>query len=141
MSPKSLNRTSLKITGVAKNPSTNAYEDKEYTITDKYLIEQYWQNKYALESANFMTKTSWLRLRSISLSYNLPESIIKRQNVIKGLSVTVAGTNLWVWTNYKGMDPETSVAGSGVIGSGSSGVDYCGVPATAGFSVGLNMTF
>jgi hypothetical protein len=39
------------------------------------------------------------------------------------------------------MDPETSVAGSGVVGSSSAGMDYNGVPATAGISVGLNVTF
>jgi len=117
------------------------FEDKTYTITDKYKIQQYWQSKYTLESANYMTNTNWLRLRSLSLSYNLPESIIKKQNIIKGLSVTLAGTNLWLWTNYKGMDPETSTAGSGVTGSGSSSIDYCNVPSTAGFSLGLNLTF
>jgi len=141
MSQKSLDRTSITITGVAKNPATGLFEDKTYTITDKYLIQQYWQSKYTLESANYMTNTNWLRLRSLSLSYNLPESIIKKQNIIKGLSVTLAGTNLWLWTNYKGMDPETSTAGSGVTGSGSSSIDYCNVPSTAGFSLGLNLTF
>ncbi len=141
MSPRSLDRESLTLTGLAKNPTTLLLEEKTYTITDKYKIQQYWGNYYALETANYMTKTNWLRLRSISLSYNLPESIIKRQNVIKGLSVTLAGQNLLLFTNYKGMDPETSVAGSGVTGSGSTGIDYCGVPATAGFSVGLNLTF
>jgi len=141
MSQKSLDRTSITITGVAKNPATGLFEDKTYTITDKYKIQQYWQSKYTLESANYMTNTNWLRLRSLSLSYNLPESIIKKQNIIKGLSVTLAGTNLWLWTNYKGMDPETSTAGSGVTGSGSSGIDYCNVPSTAGFSLGLNLTF
>lgn len=141
MSPRSLNRESLTISGLAKNPTTNLLEDKTYTITDKYQIQQYWSNYYATETANYMTKTNWLRLRSISLSYNLPENIIKRQNVIKGLSVTLSGTNLLLFTNYKGMDPETSVAGSGITGSGSTGIDYCGVPATAGFSVGLNLTF
>jgi hypothetical protein len=57
------------------------------------------------------------------------------------MSVTLSGTNLWLLTNYKGMDPETSVAGSGVVGSGSSGIDYAGVPATAGVSLSVNVTF
>jgi hypothetical protein len=39
------------------------------------------------------------------------------------------------------MDPETGVAGSGVIGSSSAGIDYAGVPATAGVSFGINLTF
>ena len=39
------------------------------------------------------------------------------------------------------MDPETCVSGSGTGGSGSAGIDYCGVPATAGMSFGINLTF
>jgi len=88
-----------------------------------------------------LTKTNWLRLRSVSFAYSLPEDIIKKQNIIKGLTITLQGTNLWLLTNYKGMDPETSVAGSGVIGSSSVGIDYAGVPATAGVSLGFNLTF
>jgi hypothetical protein len=39
------------------------------------------------------------------------------------------------------MDPEVAVSGSGIGGSGSGGIDYCGIPALAGFSFGLNITF
>jgi hypothetical protein len=88
-----------------------------------------------------MTNTNWLRLRSVSLSYSLPAKIIARQNIIKSLTINVTGYNLWLWTNYKGMDPESSAAGSGVSGSSSVGIDYAGVPATAGCSFGINATF
>jgi len=46
-----------------------------------------------------------------------------------------------LFTNYSGMDPETSAAGAGVVGSGSVGIDYAGVPATAGFILGLTVKF
>jgi hypothetical protein len=39
------------------------------------------------------------------------------------------------------MDPETSAAGSGAIGSSSVGIDYNGIPALSGVSFGLNVTF
>ena len=80
-------------------------------------------------------------MRSVSITYNLPREVINKQKVLKDMSVTISGNNLFLLTNYKGMDPETSVAGSGVTGSSSAGIDYCGVPATAGVSVGLNITF
>jgi len=66
---------------------------------------------------------------------------LKRSKIFKAASVTATGTNLWLWTNYSGMDPEVSAAGAGVIGSGSVGVDYAGVPATAGVTFGLNLKF
>lgn len=159
MSKRSMDRESLTVSGVALNPATGNLEKRSYTyeagksydittpagaIQRRYgndIITEYYNKYVPLETANYLTKTNWLRLRSVSLTYNMPEALIKRQNVIKGMSVTVAGTNLLLLTNYKGMDPETSVAGSGVIGSSSTGIDFCGVPATAGFSVGLNLTF
>lgn len=153
-SKRSLDRESLTLSGVAKNPTTALYETKTvtyqanqmYTVSgvQQYgadIIRKYWNTYYPLETANYITNTSWLRLRTLSLSYNLPQEYLKKQKIIKGLTVTLQGTNLWLLTNYKGMDPETSVAGSGVIGSSSVGVDYNGVPATAGMSLGFNMTF
>jgi hypothetical protein len=109
------------------------------TKSGDYMIQQYWQN-YCLNADNFITKTNWIRLRSISLSYDFKD-LLRSQHIIKGLVATLTGTNLLLITNYKGLDPEVSAAGSGTGGSGSSGIDYCGVPSTAGFSFGINITF
>ena len=154
MSPKTQNRSSLTITGVALNPATSTLEPTTRTFeagqmysvkgiqtSGAKIIADYYSNYYTTESANFMTNTNWLRLRSLSLSYSLPSKIIAKQNVIKSLSINVTGNNLLLFTNYKGMDPESSAAGAGVSGSSSVGIDYAGVPATAGCSVGINVTF
>lgn len=160
-SKKSLEaRDRLEIKGVVKN-AAGGYDDKVFVFEgDKFyngvnevaasdpkaqsgrnIIMKYWDEQYYKESANFMTDTNWLRLRSVSLSYTMPESILSKTKFIKGITATVTGNNLLLWTNYKGLDPETSAAGSGVVGSGSVGIDYCGVPATAGVSFGLSFTF
>lgn len=139
-------RQSVTVTGV--NATTGAdytatYEaGKTYTLgantyAGSYLIQQYWAN-YAANSYNFLTNVNWLKLRSLSLTYDLTD-YFKSKKVIKGLSVTAVGTNLWTLTNYKGMDPEVSAAG-GTGGSGSTGIDYLGVPATASFTFGVNIT-
>ena len=155
MSKRSENRESITIEGVVSDgsggytPKTFTYQAGQmYNIqtstgtvptSGSYLIRNYYQI-LENETATYITDTNWLRLRAISLSYDFT-SLLKNTRVIKGLSATVSGTNLWLLTNYKGMDPETSVAGSGVIGSGSGGIDYCGVPATAGLSFGINLSF
>lgn len=163
-SARSANREKLSITGVVKtgettgsdgvtipvysNPKTFEYETgKMYQIGNKeysgnYIINtMYWQDAYNLESANYMTNVNWLRLRSVSLSYTFPQSILKKLKVVKGLTATATGTNLFLWTNYKGMDPETSAAGAGAVGSSSVAMDYCGIPSLKGFSFGINVTF
>lgn len=116
---------------------------KSYTIgTTTYsgnaMIQRYWSN-YAANSYNFITSVNWLKLRSLSLTYDFSD-LLKSQKIIKGLSATAIGTNLFTWTNYKGMDPEVSAAG-GTGGSGSTGIDYLGVPAVASFTFGVNLKF
>jgi hypothetical protein len=115
------------------------------TYSGEYMIQRYWSSgatgdgSYAANSSNFITSVNWLKLRSVALTYDFG-NMFKKQGVIKGLSVTATGTNLLTWTNYKGMDPEVSVAG-GTGGSGSTGIDYLGVPAVASFAFGLNIKF
>lgn len=128
-------------TGAAFTQTYNA--NQSYTIngvsyTGTAMIQNYWAN-YAANSMNFITSVNWLKLRSLSLTYDF-SGLLKNQKVIKGFSATVTGTNLFTWTNYKGMDPEVSAAG-GTGGSGSTGIDYLGVPAVASFTFGINLTF
>lgn len=114
------------------------YEISGVTYSGKYMIQQYWSN-YCNNSYNFIQSVNWLKLRSISLGYDFTR-MIKKQNVIKRLSASITGTNLFTWTNYRGMDPEVSTAG-GTGGSGATGIDYCSVPSTASFTFGVNLTF
>ena len=118
--------------------ANQSYKIGSTTYSGTNLIQQYWSN-YAANSYNFITSVNWLKLRSLSLTYDF-DGILKNQKIIKGLSATVVGTNLFTWTNYKGMDPEVSAAG-GTGGSGSTGIDYLGVPAVASFTFGVNLKF
>lgn len=140
-------RQSVTVTGVnsvTKEEFNQTYDaSQSYTIgsttyAGTNMIQRYWAN-YAANSYNFITSVNWLKLRSLSLTYDFG-SMIKNKKVIKGLSATAVGTNLFTWTNYVGMDPEVSAAG-GTGGSGSTGIDYLGVPAVASFTFGINVTF
>ncbi len=159
LSMRTLERDELTLSGVVNTGTAAApvYEDKTFTFnanesylvsgaqtSGKKIIQDYWGVHYLKESANFMTKTNWLRLRTVSVSYDFGNSLLKKSNVskvIKGLTATLTGTNLWLLTNYKGLDPEASAAGSGVTGSSSVGIDYNGVPSTAGVTFGVNLKF
>ncbi|KAA6307637.1 TonB-dependent receptor SusC, partial [termite gut metagenome] len=156
MSKRTMERETLTTTGVVNVGTTDnpVYEDKTFTFeadksynmngtatNGRSIIKSYWGDYYARESANFMIETNWLRLRTLSLSYNVPKTILSKTKAIKGCLFTVSGNNLLLFTNYEGLDPEASAAGSGVTGSSSVGIDYCGVPATASMSFGINLTF
>ena len=147
LNPITLNRNSVTVEGVSSvdgEPVSYTYErGQTYNVggaqkSGEYMIQQYWSS-YANNAKNFITSTNWIRLRSLSLSYNFTP--LFKNTFIKGLTATVSGNNLFVITNYKGMDPEVSVSGSGTGGSGSMGIDYNGIPATRNVTFGLNLTF
>ncbi len=126
------------MTGVSLNPATGAYED----VTREIVADQnYYMNYYVNKTSNFIEEVNWLRLRSVNLSYDLPQSLLVKSGFIRGASFNLNATNLLLFTNYSGMDPETSAAGAGVIGSGSVGIDYAGVPNTKGVTFGVNLKF
>jgi ferric enterobactin receptor len=128
----------ISFTGKSLNPDTKLYE----TVTrDVVANEKYYRDIYLNNAPFFIEEVNWLRLRSASLGYSLPKAVLNRVKFVKGATITATGTNLLLLTNYSGMDPETSAAGAGVIGSGSVGIDYAGVPSTAGFALGLNVRF
>lgn len=139
LSERTLNREGqTTFRGVSQNPNTKQWETVERTVkTD----EKFYRDIYTKHAPYFIEDVNWFRLRSLSLSYAFPQEWLQRTRVIKGLTITVSGNNLLLATNYKGMDPEANAAGAGVIGSGSAGIDYCGVPATAGMSFGININF
>ena len=128
----------ISFTGMSLNPTSKAYE----MVTREVVADERYYRDILLNNApSFIEDVNWLRLRSVSLSYALPKNLLSKMKFVKGAMLTATGTNLLLLTNYTGMDPETSAAGAGVIGSGSVGIDYAGVPATAGFAFGLSVKF
>ena len=141
------NRQSVTVEGInatTGEPYSATYEaGKTYTFgTTTYsgeaMIQNYWSN-YADNSYNFIQSVNWLKLRSLSLSYDFT-SLLPSHNIIKRLSANITGQNLLTWTNYKGMDPEVCTAG-GTGGSGATGIDYCSVPSVRTVTFGVNITF
>lgn len=82
---------------------------------------------------------NWLRLRDVTLNYVLPEKLLKRQNFVKRASVFVTGTDLFLITNYSGLDPIVNGNTAAVGGSGAAGIDYGNFPIPMGFNFGVRI--
>jgi TonB-linked SusC/RagA family outer membrane protein len=65
-------------------------------------------NGYILGSDLAYTDASFLRLQTVSLSYALPRKLLNG----KSLSLSIDAQNLWVFTRYKGIDPDTQNFGA-----------------------------
>ena len=74
---------------------------------------------------------SYIRLKSITLSYKLPVM----PQFINGLQIFVTGQNLFTWTNYLGMDPEFSFSETSL----SQGIDIGLTPQPRSVSAGVRI--
>ena len=78
---------------------------------------------------------SWIRLREVSLAYDFK---FNNNKYINGARLFVTGRNLWLKTDYPGVDPETSLTGAG---SNINGFDYFNFPNMKSFLFGVNLNF
>ena len=80
---------------------------------------------------------NWLRLRDVQLTYALPEGFLGTRNA----SVFVKGTDLFLITNYTGLDPIVNGNSAAVGGSGGTGIDFGNFPMPLGINFGVRMGF
>ena len=64
-------------------------------------------NRSIANSDFWASKTDFVKLRSISLSYNVPARFLRGA---QSTTLTIAGQNLWKWTKFDGVDPEANDA-------------------------------
>jgi TonB-linked SusC/RagA family outer membrane protein len=99
----------------------------------------FYRNVHRGVTENFIEDASWVRLRSLSLSYSLPSGILARTKVIRGATLSLTGNNLWLSTDFSGFDPESSSFTAGSNASDAfSGFTYPGVRS---FLATLNLQF
>lgn len=80
---------------------------------------------------------SYLRLKNISIGYNLPQNLIKRF-ALSSFKIYIAAQNLLTFTKYTGFDPEVNFRGNNSI---SQSLDYGSYPAAKTILFGINMNF
>ncbi|WP_461302606.1 SusC/RagA family TonB-linked outer membrane protein [Aureisphaera sp.] len=90
-------------------------------------------------STRYLEKGDFIRLQSASIGYNFP---LKDSSLFKSFRLSVSGQNLFLITDYSGLDPEVTV-NTGDFGDGipSAGIDYASFPRPRTFSFGVNATF
>jgi TonB-linked SusC/RagA family outer membrane protein len=92
----------------------------------------------AMSEELFIEKdVSWVRMKDITLRYQLPPTWLNAQQA----SVFITGTDLFVLTNYSGLDPIVNGNSAAVGGSGAAGIDYGNFPVPRAFAFGLSVRF
>jgi len=80
--------------------------------------------------SRLIQKADFLRLKSISLSYNLPKEVIEQIGFFGGVRLYGTARNIFTLTNYEGADPEFS-----------NPISLGGYPPSRQFSFGVELKF
>ena len=83
---------------------------------------------------------SFIRLNNLTLGYSFARDLISRIGLSQ-LRIYGTGSNLKLWTDYSGYDPEVSTSRSSTYAALTPGVDYSSFPRSRSYTVGLNITF
>lgn len=87
-------------------------------------------------STRWLEKADFIRLRNLTLSYNLPETLLKPIG-LGGVRLYATGVNLLTFTDYMGYDPEARDDSGGY----NSGQAFYSAPAARTVSFGANINF
>lgn len=137
--PKSLDRdTPMTFPGVLRDGSEDTATPTVNTIqlTPNQRTDVFYN---ALPESEFVEKDiNWLRLRDITLSYDIP---LKSRKTVKNLGVFVTGTDLFLLTNYTGTDPNVNgtTASSGGVGAGGFDFMTVSLPRAVAFGVRIGL--
>jgi TonB-linked SusC/RagA family outer membrane protein len=80
---------------------------------------------------------NWLRLRDLTLRYEIPGRLLGARSA----SVYLTGTDLFLITNYSGLDPIVNGNTAAVGGSGAVGIDFGNFPMPRAVNFGINVGF
>jgi len=69
-------------------------------------------------NSRFVENASYVRLKNVSIAYNVPTAILKHTKIIQGIRLYVSGQNLATFTKYAGTDPEVNVHSANNLGGG-----------------------
>jgi len=117
----------------AGNPVSDGVQNTTPVVLDQAWYQGMGSNFGGGPSSAAMEHAGWVRLRDITISYNIPV----KKTFLKGAQVYATGKNLLLYTPYTGIDPETNLEGA----SNSQGMDYFNNPGTKSYLIGLKVTF
>ena len=98
---------------------------------------------FAKASSQYVEDGSFVRLKNVSLSYNLPASLISKQKIVRSVRATIGAQNLLTITDYSGFDPEVGsyVGRDASSGNQAIGLDFGRYPLTPIYTFTLGVNF
>ena len=121
------------------NNTANAFLNRPTFATSRNGTATGLTNTSQEVSTLYLEKGDFIRLQNLSFGYNVP---LKEKGPLKSMRLSLNGQNLFIITDYSGLDPEVSSA-TGDLGSGipSAGIDYTSFPRPRTITFGISAKF
>ena len=121
------------------NNTANAFLNRPTFATSRNGTTTGLTNTSQEVSTLYLEKGDFIRLQNLSFGYNVP---LKEKGSLKSMRLSLNGQNLFIITDYSGLDPEVSSA-TGDLGSGipSAGIDYTSFPRPRTITFGISAKF
>lgn len=117
------------------NPTPNTI-----MITPAQYTLYYTNTSGGIAPEQFLEKNiKTLRLRDVTFSYDLPQSIASKTGFLSNVGVFVTFTDLFLITNYTGTDPDVNGNNPATAGIGGYGIDYGSMGRPLGVNMGLRI--
>lgn len=119
-------------------------ENGNYVENDIILhgsnIWTYWDAGGSKMGSNAVIDKSYVKLRSVVLSWDVPSSWLSKTKFLQGARLSMYGNNLWLWTPKSNtfIDPEATSFGNDLEGSFG---EFCSNPSSRHFGMNLMLKF
>jgi hypothetical protein len=127
--------------GVLKDTYENTETPTVNTIGVKLGDLQY---GYAGLDPDWIEKDiNYMRLQELRLSYSVNKKLLETatRKLISAATIFASGSDLFVWTNYSGIDVVGNSNSAALGGTGGAGFDMMSIAAPRRVSFGLSVTF
>jgi TonB-linked SusC/RagA family outer membrane protein len=103
---------------------------------DRNAMQQLYTNAYDAASEGYILGTSFVKLRELGLTVNVPRSIISTLQMERA-SLSFVARNIILWSELDDFDPESSQGQGNMQG----GMTYMSLPQVTSYGLTLNVTF
>jgi TonB dependent receptor len=142
LSTRTLDR---EVTRIIPGVLQDGLQDTKTPTKNTIPITPYYQNDYYTGrtlAVDFVEHdVNWLRLRDVSINYNFGPKVLKKAKIFSDASLFVTGTDLFIITNYSGVDPAANGNTPSTGGVGSFAIDLGSTATPIGINTGLRVSF
>lgn len=143
LSVKTLDR---EVPRVVKGVLKDGLQDTDNPTVNTIAVTPYYNTTFYTSTTNGIAPEAFveknvnaIRLKDITFQYNFGQKTLSRAKFIRDLGVFVTATDVFLLTNYSGIDPDNNATNPSTGGLGGYGIDFGNMGRPLGINFGLRL--